>query len=42
MLKPYLMPSPKRGIIGNSKYAERLRKQLVAAARDTSRWGNRG
>ncbi|KAG2445992.1 hypothetical protein HXX76_000595 [Chlamydomonas incerta] len=37
MLKPYLMPSPKRGIIGNSKYAERLRKQVVAAARDTTR-----
>ncbi|KAG2445993.1 hypothetical protein HXX76_000596 [Chlamydomonas incerta] len=37
LLTPYLMPSPKRGIIGHSKYAERLRKQVVAAARDRSR-----
>lgn len=37
LLKPYLVPSPKRGVIGNSKYADRLRKQVVAAARDNRR-----
>eukprot|EP00775_Hariotina_reticulata_P006711 gene6709-6932_t len=27
MLQPYLVTTPKRGIIGNSRYADRLRKQ---------------
>lgn len=27
-LAPYLVPAPKRGIIGSSRYAERLRKQV--------------
>ncbi|GFR44902.1 hypothetical protein Agub_g6247, partial [Astrephomene gubernaculifera] len=36
-LMPYLVPSPNHGIIGSSKYADRLRRQVVAAARDNSR-----
>ncbi|EFJ50727.1 nitrogen assimilation regulatory protein [Volvox carteri f. nagariensis] len=36
-LTPYLVSSPTHGIIGTSKYADRLRKDIVAAARDTSR-----
>ena len=28
-LQPYLVASPKRGIIGNSKYAVRLRRQVI-------------
>ncbi|GIL70179.1 hypothetical protein Vretifemale_1031, partial [Volvox reticuliferus] len=36
-LKPYLVSAPTHGIIGTSKYAERLRQQVLAAARDTSR-----
>ncbi|KXZ56033.1 hypothetical protein GPECTOR_2g1585 [Gonium pectorale] len=36
-LAPYLVAAPKRGIIGNSKYADRLRRQVVEAARDKSR-----
>lgn len=36
-LAPYLVSAPKRGIIGTSKYADRLRKQVVAAARDPKR-----
>lgn len=27
-LQPYLVTTPKRGIIGNSKYADRLRRQV--------------
>ncbi len=37
-LAPYLVTAPKHGIIGSSKYAERLRKQVVECARDRSRW----
>ena len=33
-LQPFLVPAPKWGIIGNSKYAERLRRAVVMAARD--------
>ncbi|KAI8465837.1 MAG: cyclic nucleotide-binding protein [Monoraphidium minutum] len=36
-LAPYLVAAPKRGVIGTSKYAERLRKQIVEAARDPLR-----
>ena len=32
-LQPYLVSSPKRGIIGNSKYAKRLRSQILAASK---------
>lgn len=38
MLYPYIVPSPKRGIIGNSRYAIRLRKDIVAASRDPDRY----
>jgi transcriptional regulator with AAA-type ATPase domain len=27
-LQPYLVSTPKRGIVGNSKYADRLRRQV--------------
>jgi hypothetical protein len=27
-LQPYLVSTPKRGVIGNSKYADRLRRQV--------------
>lgn len=33
MLAPYLVPSPKHGIVGTSAYAERLRKQVLNAAK---------
>lgn len=36
-LEPYLVASPKVGIIGSSKYADRLRKQVISASRDTTR-----
>eukprot|EP00882_Tetradesmus_deserticola_P011080 GHRQ01011715.1.p1 GENE.GHRQ01011715.1~~GHRQ01011715.1.p1 ORF type:complete len:603 (+),score=315.83 GHRQ01011715.1:299-2107(+) len=36
-LQPYRVTTPSRGIIGNSKYADRLRRQIVAAARDPQR-----
>lgn len=36
-LQPYLVAAPARGVIGNSKYAERLRKGVLAAARDPKR-----
>ena len=36
-LRPFLVPSPNRGIIGNSRYARRLRAQVVEAARDPHR-----
>ena len=37
-LRPFLVPSPNRGIIGNSRYARRLRAQVVEAARDPRRY----
>lgn len=37
-LMPYIVPAPKEGVVGQSKYADRLRKQVLAAARDTVRW----
>jgi transcriptional regulator with AAA-type ATPase domain len=37
LLQPYLVQAPKHGVIGNSKYAKRLRKQIVQAARDPDR-----
>ncbi len=36
-LRPYLVASPRRGIIGNSKYARRLRSQTIEAAKDPGR-----
>lgn len=33
-LQPYLLAAPRRGVIGNSRYAKRLRKQIIAAARN--------
>ncbi|KAG2494517.1 hypothetical protein HYH03_007284 [Edaphochlamys debaryana] len=36
-LAPYLVPPPDHGVVGSSKYADRLRKQVVAAARDKDR-----
>ncbi len=36
-LRPFLVASPKRGIVGNSKYAARLRKDILDAARDPAR-----
>ncbi|CAL8472261.1 g11803 [Coccomyxa elongata] len=36
-LRPFLVASPKRGIIGNSKYAMRLRRDILEAARDPTR-----
>ncbi|MEW5308688.1 MAG: hypothetical protein WDW38_000627 [Sanguina aurantia] len=36
-LAPYLVAAPKRGIVGSSSYADRLRKQVVMAARDPNR-----
>ncbi|HIK46906.1 MAG TPA: sigma 54-interacting transcriptional regulator [Leptolyngbyaceae cyanobacterium M65_K2018_010] len=33
-LRPYLVPRAKRGVIGRSRYAERLRQQIREAARD--------
>ena len=33
-LGPYLMAAPKRGVIGNSPYADRLRRSIVKAAKD--------
>lgn len=37
-LYPYLVPNPRRGVIGNSRYARRLRNQVVEAARDKTRY----
>jgi transcriptional regulator with AAA-type ATPase domain/NAD-dependent dihydropyrimidine dehydrogenase PreA subunit len=34
ILRPYLVPKVKRGIVGSSRYAIRLRQQLNQAARD--------
>ena len=36
-LKPYLAPAPKRGIMGKSRYAQRLRREVYAASRDAER-----
>ena len=36
-LAPYRVSAPRRGIIGNSRYANNLRKQIVAASRDNRR-----
>eukprot|EP00878_Enallax_costatus_P004842 GHUV01005096.1.p1 GENE.GHUV01005096.1~~GHUV01005096.1.p1 ORF type:complete len:906 (+),score=289.25 GHUV01005096.1:167-2884(+) len=36
-LQPYRVTTPRRGIVGNSKYADRLRRQIVSAARDPTR-----
>lgn len=36
-LQPYQVSVPKRGILGSSRYAKRLRAQVVEAARDKSR-----
>ena len=36
-LAPYRVSAPKRGIVGNSSYAVRLRSQIIAASRDPLR-----
>jgi len=36
-LAPYRVSSPKYGIVGNSRYAVKLRKQIVAASHDEER-----
>ena len=36
-LQPYIVSAPRRGLIGNSRYATRLRRQIVDASRDKSR-----
>ena len=36
-LRPYLVSAPKCGVVGTSKYADRLRRQVVAASRDPAR-----
>ncbi|KAK9837134.1 hypothetical protein WJX81_005394 [Elliptochloris bilobata] len=36
-LQPYLVSAPKCGVVGTSKYADRLRRQVVAASRDPAR-----
>ena len=36
-LRPYLVSSPKRGVIGSSRYAKRLRSQILAASKAASR-----
>ncbi|GAX80436.1 hypothetical protein CEUSTIGMA_g7875.t1, partial [Chlamydomonas eustigma] len=46
-MTPYLVSAPKCGIVGNSSYADRLRKQVVAASRDVQKrpvliFGERG
>jgi len=33
-LRPYLVPKARRGVIGNSRYAVRLRQQIKTASRD--------
>ena len=37
-LAPYLVTAPKRGVIGNSRYAQRLRREIVQASRDKERY----
>ncbi|GAQ87672.1 hypothetical protein KFL_003690030 [Klebsormidium nitens] len=36
-LRPHLVNCPRRGVIGNSRYAVRLRKEIVQAAKDKNR-----
>lgn len=36
-LAPYLVSSPRREVVGSSRYAVRLRKDLAAAAKDPKR-----
>eukprot|EP00887_Chlorella_sp_A99_P003164 scaffold9.g3164.t1 len=36
-LAPYLVAPPRRGILGSSRFAQRLRKEIVQAARDKTR-----
>jgi hypothetical protein len=36
-LQPYLISAPTHGIIGNSRFASRLRKEVVGAAREEGR-----
>lgn len=36
-LLPYLVSAPRRGVVGSSRYAQRLRAQVLAAARDPER-----
>jgi len=36
-LQPYLVTAPKRGVIGASKYADRLRRAVVGASRSPTR-----
>lgn len=36
-LRPYLVSNPRRGVIGNSRYAKRLRSQILAAAKSDTR-----
>lgn len=36
-LRPYLVAAPKCGVVGTSKYADRLRRQVVSASRDPAR-----
>lgn len=36
-LQPYLVASPTHGVVGNSKYADRLRRAIVTAAADPTR-----
>ncbi|CAL5226760.1 g9613 [Coccomyxa viridis] len=36
-LRPYLVSSPKRGVIGSSRYAKRLRSQILAASKAENR-----
>lgn len=37
-LAPFLVPAPKRGILGRSRYAQALRSAVLQAAKDPSRW----
>ena len=39
-LAPYLVTAPKRGVIGNSRYAQRLRREIVQASRDKERYAS--
>lgn len=36
-LQPFLVAAPKRGVIGESRYAKALRRSIVQASRDKSR-----
>lgn len=37
LLAPYRVAAPKRGVMGNSRYAQQLRRAVVQASRDRSR-----